>query len=236
MKQILLLFCMICSVGLMAQDAPTTDLSTAETGKIKSMLGKFSVTATAGTNAFGTSELKNLSADKLTQVSLGELSINYKMNSRFSFGIASMSNLSNGNSGYYNKEGAFVSFCDDDDDDDDELDEIEDPFDDDDDEFDDDDDEGCDDDDIFGQNLMGSVTVKLSEKLPFFVQAAGGYSLSGNAPAYSAMIGYNQKVFAGIGIIAGVRYSDVLYNKPADAVKVTNSAGLKAELGLSWNF
>ena len=83
---------------------------------------------------------------------------------------------------------------------------------------------------------MGGVTFKLSEKLPFFVQAAAGYSFGSKAPAYTAMIGYNQKIFAGFGIMAGVRYSDVLHQLPVGAESVVSPAGLKVELGASWNF
>ncbi len=83
---------------------------------------------------------------------------------------------------------------------------------------------------------MGSITFKFSKKVPFFVQAAGGYSFGSNAPAYSAMIGYNQKIFKGLGIIGGIRFSDVLHQKPVDAVNMAPSSGIRAELGLSWNF
>jgi hypothetical protein len=173
---------------------------------------------------------------------LGELTVNYKVNSHLFFGLGTMNNLSNGNRGYYNAEGLFISLCNDDDQDVADADGPDGPNDEnglndpDGPNGPNDENEDCDEDGLFGKNLMGIITFKFSEKIPFFVQTAGGYSFSGNAPAYSAMIGYNQKIFAGLGIIGGVRFSDVLYKKPADAVKVTPSAGFKAELGLSWNF
>lgn len=233
MKQLLLLIAMIFSLGMTAQDLQTANSKST----FKNVLGKISVTAAAGTPAFGADELKNLNFNKLSQVSLSELNIAYKVNNRFSFGISSMSNLSNVNSGYYNAENQFSSLCNEEDDNDiNDGDDDNDMNDDDDDnDMNDGDDDGCDDDD-FGQNLMGVATFKLSDNLPFFIRAAGGYSFSGNAPAYSAMIGYNQKLFAGFGIMAGIRFSDILYKKPAAAVRLTNSAGLKGEVGLSWNF
>lgn len=231
MKRLLLFVALVCTVSLSAQDLPIGELQPGQNSKFSSMLGKISVTATAGTPTFAMDELGKINFKKLSQVSLSNLNISYKMNPRLSLGVSSMNNLSNSTGGYYNAENQFFTFCDDDDD----------GIEDDDMEMDDDDGEdenedGDCDDDEFGQNLMGTATYVLSDKLPFFVQAAGGYSLSGKAPAYSAMIGYNQKIFAGLGIMAGVRFSDVLHKKPADAVKTTSTAGIKAELGLSWNF
>jgi hypothetical protein len=66
------------------------------------------------------------------------------------------------------------------------------------------------------------------------VQLAGGYSFGHNAPAYSSMLGYRQNLLGGLGITAGFRYSDVLYKKPANAVKLAPSNGLRLELGLNW--
>lgn len=229
MRFLLLLCLSLCTLGLNAQDDSGAKLTNQKSGKLINTLNKFSVTATAGTNSFATSDLKNLTLNRLSDVSLGQLTVAYKMNSRFSFGISTMGNLSNAKSGYFNAENQFFSYCeDDDDDDDDDHDEL------DDDEMDDDDEE-CDDDDEVS-NLMGTVTFKLSEKLPFFVQAGAGYTFAGGAPTYTTMIGYNQKIIAGVGIMAGIRYSDVLRQKPADAIRTISGAGLKAELGLSWNF
>lgn len=224
MKKILFLivFAVAFSIGLRSQGG---DLAN---GKHCSVLDRISVTTTVGTPTFSTSDIGKLNLKEISQVSISNFNISYKLDSKLSFGISAMSNLSNGTGGYYNQEGQFFPFCMDDD-------EEEDMEDDDDDSNDDPDDEDCDDDD-FGKNLMGTVTFTLSDKLPFFVQVAGGYSLSAKAPAYTALVGYNQKLYAGIGIMAGVRFSDVLYTKPADAVKRTSTAGFKAELGLSWNF
>lgn len=226
MRIILLLCLSFCSIGLMGQDRSTESVGTTSP-MYNYFLGRFAVTATAGTPSFATSDLKNVS---LKNVSLGQLTISYKMNPKLSFGISTMGSLSSAKGGYYNAENKFFSFCDDDDDLDDDPNELPDT-----DMVEDHDDDGCDEDGI-GQNLLGTVTYTLSSKLPFFVQAGGGYTFAGKAPAYTAMVGYNQKLFAGFGVIAGVRFSDVLYQKPASAIRTTSGAGLKAELGLSWNF
>jgi hypothetical protein len=65
MKQLLLLFAMVFSVGLMAQVAPVGQMTPAKTSKSKSKLGKFFVTATAGTRAFSKDELRKLTFKKL---------------------------------------------------------------------------------------------------------------------------------------------------------------------------
>lgn len=219
MKKIFLLFLVLTGFGLQAQEA--TEVTP---NRMSDLFSRFSITATAGTSGLDVSNLSNISTNQLTEIGLSEMTIAYKVNPRFSLGVSTMNNLSNGNAGYYDAENQFFSFCDDDDDLDD----------DDDGEDHDDDDDECDDD--FGGNLLGSATFKLSEKLPFFIQAAGGYSLNANAPVYTAKIGYAQKIVAGFGVSAGIRFSDVLYNKPATAVTTTNSSALKAELGINWNF
>lgn len=230
MKNVLLLTFLVLGFGLQAQDVG--NINSASKGKLLKLspkmmntLNKFSVTASMGTPSFSTKEIGNLNFKKLSNVSISELNLAYKVNNRISIGIGMVGNLGNCNSGYTTAEGTFMPFHSDDDDDDDHDD------DDDDDDYDDDE---CDDDEL--GNLMGNITYKLSDKFPLFIQASGGYAFGSNAPAYSAMIGYNQKIFAGIGIIAGIRYSDVLYKKPVDAISVTPSHGLKAEIGLSWNF
>lgn len=231
MKQLLLLFALFCLVQVQAQVAPQ--------GKTKafSALNKWTISATAGTSSFSMEELKTLNLRQIRQISLGELSIAYKMTERLSFGLGTMGSLNNGSNGYYNAENQFISLCDDDDDHDEPHDDDDHDMDDHDDmhDDDDDDDDDCDEDDI-GQNLMGSVTFVLSDKFPLFVQAAAGYSFADRAPAYTTMIGYHQKLFAGFGIRAGIRMSDVLHQKPIDAVKLASPMGIKAELGMSWNF
>ncbi|MDA0194486.1 MAG: hypothetical protein O2887_05745 [Bacteroidetes bacterium] len=144
--------------------------------------------------------------------------------------------------GYYNSEGLYIKFDDDDDDDDDQFeDEFEGEFEDGIADFDDDDieDEHEDDgecEDGFGvQNVMATVTYKVSENLPVLVQVAGGYSVGMDAPAISAFVGYNQKIWSNLGVTGGVRYSTVFNKVPFDAVNYTRS-GFKAELGISWNF
>lgn len=233
MKQLFLLLLLVGALGLQAQDnlpvgeptdgkSPFLQLSP----KASTLLNRFSLSATVGTPSFAFSELNSLNLKKITQVNLAAVNLSYKMNKRFSFGISGLNNLGNYISGYYDAEGKLVTFEHDDDDDDYEDEEEDD--------MDDDDDEDCDDDEI--GNLMGNVTVKLSDKFPIFVQAAGGYAFGQKVPTYSAMIGYNQKLFAGFGILAGIRYSDVIRQKPAGATGLSPSNGLKAELGLSWNF
>jgi hypothetical protein len=228
MKRInlLILFLLLANLSLFAQQNINDAVESPKNSKVANTLSKFSVTATAATPSVNFKEMNNATLKKAKGISMGELSINYKMNSRISFGLGTMGSLGLCFSGYYNAEGNFVPFSSDDDDENDTED------------GDGDDDAEDDDDDCgeFGDNIMGTFTFKLSEKIPFFVQAAGGYSFGSNAPAYSAMIGYNQKVFKGLGIVGGIRFSDVLYQKPADAVKMAPSSGLRAELGLSWNF
>ncbi len=224
MKNVILLLFLFLGFGLHAQNENSEKLIKLSP-KLKNTFAKFSVVATAGTPSFSTTEISTLNLKKVSSLSLADLNISYKMNDRLSFGVSVLGKLGNCSSGYYNQEGGFVAFVhDDDDDDDDEYD---------DDEYDDDDE--CDDDDEMG-NLLGSITYKFSEKFPLFVQAAGGYSFESKAPAYSLLLGYNQKLVAGLGIVGGIRFSDILYKKPIDAKSVTNSSGLKAELGLSWNF
>ena len=222
MKKLVLLLAFFSSYALMTQGQ-------LEEVTASSFLNKISVTATAGTPTMAANEI---SLKRFSNLSFSNLNISYKMNSRFSFGISTMNNLSRGKAGYYNAEDQFFRFCsEEEEDDDDDMDDDEDGED----ENDDDDNEGCEDDD-FGQNLMGTGTFLLSDKVPFFVQAAAGYSLSGKAPAYSVMAGYSQKIVCGLSLTGGIRFSDVLYNAPADALRTTTTAGFKAEMGLSWNF
>ncbi|MBI1226624.1 MAG: hypothetical protein GC192_15430 [Bacteroidetes bacterium] len=231
MKKLLFLPALIFALSLSAQELPAPELQPAPTGKISTVLHKFSVTATAGTGYY------HDRFSDLGRLSLGELSVQYKASRLFSFGIGTMGAIQKYRS-YYNSEGVLVSGCNEGDDDGDEIEngEMDDPNDLDNIE------EGHHDGDHnecghegefdFGDNLMGNFTFHLPGKLPFFVQAATGYSFGSQAPAYSVMAGYNQKLFAGIGIMAGVRYSDVISSKNY----VSKSGGIKAELGLNWNF
>ena len=165
----------------------------------------------------------------MSKINFSELNISYKLNRRFSFGVSMMRNLGNCSTTFTTAEGQVFKF---DGDDDDEYDEYDD--DDDHDEYDDDDDDDCGEDE-FG-NLMATVKYTVSDKFPVFVEAAVGYSLNNSVPVYTTLVGYNQKIVAGVGIVVGVRYSDILYKMPIDAVSMSSSHGFKAELGLTWNF
>ena len=89
---------MIFPAGLWAQQTQTADLESIQTSKLNTALSNFSVTATLGTPAFGTNEINNLTFRQVRQLSLADLNIAYKMNSRVSIGLSAMSNLSSGNS------------------------------------------------------------------------------------------------------------------------------------------
>lgn len=252
----MLLFLVFAAIQLTAQNdlgvkgvsLSNTDTKAEETKpihKLNSFFNKFSFTASAGTVSLAPNDLKNLS---LRQVTLGDLNISYKVNPRFSFGLSSIGSLGNCTSGYYNAEGKLIPFQryeieledlfekEDDHDDDTEHESEDDDLDDDDNDDDEHDDEDDDDCEEAGVNIIGTATFILSEKVPFFVQAGAGYSFTDKAIAYTAFWGYSQKIFAGFGIQAGIRYSDVLRQKPVDAISVNPSSGLKAELGLNWNF
>jgi len=207
--------------------------------KMINTLNQFSVTASIGTPSFAINDLKNISLKKLTNVSLGDITIAYKVNSRMKIGIGTLGSLGNCEHGYFDAEGGFQSFDQDDNNDNDDGMDGPDGIDDNDvvddnDESNDNDNDNCEDD--FGQNLMGSVTYQLSENIPIFVQVAAGYSFSNNALAYSTLIGYNQKLFAGFGISGGIRFSDVLNKLPATAISSTASEGVKLEFSVNWNF
>lgn len=193
----------------------------------KGLYHHLSFSVTGGTPSLSLDALKAASFKEIGNVSIGELNLSYRINNQFSVGVSWMAALGNCNSGYYTEGNQFVAFVADENDDhkdghhdgdDDEIDE---------------EDDGCDDE--LG-NVMGTVTFKFPEGVPFFVQAAGGYSLNYNAPAYSAMVGYYHKIVAGLGIVGGVRFSDVLHQLPADGVRLATTSGIKAEIGLNWNF
>ena len=232
MKKLLLLPALLFTLSLAAQELQTAELQTAQAGKFSTLLHKFSVTATAGTGYY-----HNRFAD-LGKLSLGELNLQYKVSPLFSFGIGIMGAIQNDLS-YFNSEGVLVLGCNDDGDNDgDEIEagEIDDPNDLDDiqEENEDGGQNDCDDEGEFefGDNLMGNFNFHLPGKLPFFLQAATGYSFNSQSPAYSVMAGYNQKLFTGFGLLAGISYSDIISSKNF----VSKTGGIKAELGLSWNF
>jgi len=177
--------------------------------RFKEIFDQFSFALKAGTTPFGNS----------FGAGIAELGASYGLNSNISVGLSAMGGL--GACGYHNSEGVYVELGENEDDDEDDPDEME-----------DDNDEECDSE---LDAVMGTLTYKISEQIPVFVQIAGGYSAGQNAPAYSALIGYHQKIFSELGITAGVRFSEVLSDIPADAVDFTRS-GFKAELGIHWNF
>lgn len=94
-------------------------------------------------------------------------------------------------------------------------------------------DEDCDDDEL--TNIMATATYYLSEKIPVFVQASAGYSFGSNTPAISAFVGYNKNILTDLGVVGGVRFSNVFINKPIDAVSFS-SYNIRTEIGLTWNF
>lgn len=204
-------FLMLVMCGVYAQDDEVVDESVVSNAS--DFLSQFSFTSSIGAPSFNS-------------VSIGELNVSYKLNPKLSLGISAMGSLGDCLEGYYNLEGQFVALNHDDDDD---LDEDMDNE-----GEDDDDDEACESEGI--ENIMGTITLQLSDQIPVFVQVSGGYSLNSNRPAYSAFIGYTKKVFADLGIVAGLRYSDILYKIPSDAASLVSSSGFKAELGINWNF
>ena len=196
--------------------------------KAHTLLQNFSFTATGGTPSFSMDGLKTSSIQEFGQISVADLNLSYRINSRFSVGVSLMNALGNCNSGYYTEGDQFVAFVTDEDDD-----HHQDEWEDDDDAEDEDECE-CGDDEL--GNVMGTVTFKFPEGIPLFIQAAGGYSLNYHAPAFSAMAGYYHQIISGLGVVGGIRFSDILHQLPPDGVRLAPTSGIKAEIGLSWNF
>ena len=224
MKRYLCLCC-ICSLltlSLWAQDK----LSPAPTKSLNQTLSNISITASAATWPFALQDLDKLNLKDLTKITLGEISLNYRVNDRLSFGLGNIANLGNCLAGYFDAEGQFTALHTDDDDDDD--------IDDESDDNDDNDDDECDDD--FLDNLMGILHFNPFSNFPLYLQVAGGYSFGNKAPAYSTKLAYRQALMNKLSISAGIRYSDVLYKVPADAVRISSSNGLRLEIGvhLDW--
>ncbi|MEM9929702.1 MAG: hypothetical protein AAF840_07785 [Bacteroidota bacterium] len=195
------------------------------------MTQRLSITATAATQAESLSSLGDYNLEKLTNVRLGELSVTYRINERFSLGLGSISGLGVCG-GYTDAEGNFVSFGYDDDDDDYEDDDDEE--DDEEDDYEDDEDE-CYDDDFEFENLMAILSVRPFNNLPIFAQVAGGYTFGARAPAYSLMVGARQPLISGLALTGGFRFSDVMHRLPAGATDVLPSSGMRLELGLNWS-
>ena len=196
-------------------DEVNLDIEKSQVGQILEM---FSFTLSTGSGS--------INNNQTSSITLGDMNISYKLKDRLTLGLSTMGNLSGCPQGYTNAEGQYVPVTDDDNDDDvDDVDEME--------EEDNDEDEDCDEDEL--SNLMGTATYRLSEKIPVFIQAAAGYSFESGAPAISAFVGYNKELFSEIGVLGGVRFSNVFINKPVDAASFS-SYNIRAELGITWNF
>lgn len=219
-KLFTLMIIMLCTAVVSAQVAPAESEKPdrfMDKTKVMQLLDQLSFTTSIGTPSFAINNFGAVSGKTLGQISVAELNLSWKISDKMSLGLSGMGALGNCSEGYYNAEGKFVELEDDDD-----MDEIEDEN----------EDGECEDD---LTNVLATFTYKFSDRIPIFIQAAAGYSVDKNAPAYSAMVGYYQKIFSELGITAGFRFSDVLQKKPSDAVNFTTK-GLKAELGVSWNF
>jgi|GEM_PF-3950205 len=178
-----------------------------------------SFTLKTGTPSFAINNLGNSGSD-LLNIGIAEIGSAYKVNSKLSVGISLMGGLGNCLEGYFDTEGNFVEI---DDDDDDDL-----------------DDEGEDDDDDSEceseiEALMATVSYVLSDEIPVFIQGSLGYSIDDSVPAYSVMVGYYKEVFSQLSISGGIRFSETLIKVPNEALGFQRS-GIKAELGLHWNF
>ena len=221
MKKILTAFLMIALLSPVAFAQEEVSLSEEAS---KSFFDQLSFTLKSGTPSIPMSDLGS-SGKHLSNIGIAEIGTAFKANSNFSFGISAMGGLGNCAEGYYDNEGVFIEFEDDDIDDDDDMD--------DDGGEDDGDEDECDGDEP--ESLMATATYTISENIPVFVQASAGYNFDSSAPAYSILVGYNQQIFSQLSISGGFRFSEVLINVPSDAQEFSRS-GLKAEVGLHWNF
>ncbi|GJM30288.1 MAG: hypothetical protein DHS20C17_29230 [Cyclobacteriaceae bacterium] len=222
MKKLLTFICTAIMVFVANAQQSESPENISEVTKIGKILDHFSFVGSIGSPRLDLNgseyNLKNVPGS----FSLGELGVAYKLSDRVRIGISAMGGLGNCNSGYLDQEGNLIRFNADDEDSNHE------------DEEGDDEGEECEDDAL--DNLSGTVTVNLFENIPIFLQATAGYSIAADATALSAMVGYSQTILSELGIYLGVRFSDVLYNIPSEAVNVTSSSGLKVEFGVNWNF
>lgn len=222
MKNVLWFILLFSSLNVMAQTNAVNMTKEATTGKFAKILKQFSLTVSAGTGYYH-NELAEVS--KLT---FGQLNLQFKTSPSFSIGFGSFGSILQDYS-YYNNEGLLVSGCNDEDgvengdpDNPNDPDNIEEQHQD-----------GCNDGEFeLVGDLLGNATYKLPGKLPLCLQFGGGYSRAAKAPVYTLMAGYNQKLFAGISLLAGVRYSNLISSRNY----VSKTGGIKAELGLGWNF
>lgn len=67
---------------------------------------------------------------------------------------------------------------------------------------------------------------------PAFAQVNGGYSLDGEAPCVGLGIGYGQRVYSSLSVVAMARYATLL---GSDIEFVQTPGGFRLELGLAWN-
>lgn len=67
---------------------------------------------------------------------------------------------------------------------------------------------------------------------PAFAQVNGGYSLDGEAPFVGLGIGYGQRVYSSLSVLAMARYATFL---GSDIDFVQTPGGFRLELGLAWN-
>lgn len=219
-KQFTLLCMLIISIAAYAQE-PVLPETISEATKIGKLLNHLSFVGSLGSPTLDLNPSEYNLENASGSFSLGELGVAYKLNDKVRIGVSAMGALGNCNSGYLDGEGNFIGFyADDEEDEEDEEGE--------------DEDEECEDDAL--DNIAGTVTVTPFDNFPLFLQATVGYSMSADAPAISAMIGYSQTVFSELGVYLGIRFSDVLHHIPSEAVSVTSSSGFKAEFGVNWNF
>ena len=189
----------------------------------------------AGTNSIHQSDFSNFVGDDL-EPSFAVAGLGYKINSKFSVGIAYLNNIGNSKGSYIDKSGTKVYF---------EGDNINEQKDDIDDQKDDEKEDMDKEEDMNTMNegnenetipIVLTFNYKFSDKFPMFIQGAGGYSIGQNKPVYSAMLGYNQKIFRGLGIYAGIRYSSAGVKIPSDATNISSFDGIKFEIGSTCNF
>lgn len=211
---------------------------------------RFSIMGGVGSNSINYNDFSNSSGEDFLEPTLSSIALSYKFTRKFSMGISYMDNIGNSKAGYLNKDGVYEFLSDQNDQLGDEMESDEDDNGNDEGEEGDDDegeedDAGNDDNGEDGNNnqfenesmaVMLTANYKFSNKVPFFIHAAGGYSFAHMKPAYSVMLGYNQVIFKGLGIYAGVRYSDSSFDTPTGATDISPSDGFKVELGVSYNF
>ena len=67
---------------------------------------------------------------------------------------------------------------------------------------------------------------------PAFAQFNGGYSLDGEAPFVGISVGYGQRVYSSLSVVALARYATLL---GSEIDFVQTPGGFRLELGLAWN-